>query len=515
VQSLIIHDEGRQLITDTLGGDLVGRKFPIDTIWLTSFRAGTLYHARLPLYEIAFRAIPEPVCQMLESALSIGDMMSIGFVSGSEILGNATILLRSSSPVPDTHLIEMYAQQASIALQRHHADEARKKSDEIFVNLAYNSPLPISLIEADGTYTFVNRSFVRLFGYDLNDFHNGREWFLLAFPESDYRRNVIASWKSDLERFGSGESRTRTYYVQCKDSVRREIVFRPVTLSDGKQCVLYEDITDQQKAQHEHRLLSWIVDSTDDAIIGKDSGGTIISWNRAAENLYGYSPGEIIGRHISLIIPPQKRDEMERIFEQIRQGDTVNSLATKRVRKDGTVIDVVVTISPIKADDGSYIGASTIAREISRGFKDPRNSNSYQGLKEITSLAYLTNALRCAPDGIAILDLSARCLWVNDSLAALVGSEGSDFLVGKSAAKFIATEQRKTVLDRLTEVRKKGHALFPLVLLSPYGRVMVDASISVVADDKGNPAGYLAIIRIMEKLPNHTTPPGKDKKKKR
>jgi PAS domain S-box-containing protein len=113
-------------------------------------------------------------------------------------------------------------------------------------------------------------------------------------------------------------------------------------------------------------FLSAIVESSDDAIIGKSLDGTILSWNGGAEHLYQYSAEEAVGRSISLIIPPERDGELERILERIGRGERVHRLETVRVRKDGTRLEVSITISPIKDGSGQTVGASAIARDITR-----------------------------------------------------------------------------------------------------------------------------------------------------
>ncbi|NBC15678.1 MAG: PAS domain S-box protein [Bacteroidetes bacterium] len=112
-------------------------------------------------------------------------------------------------------------------------------------------------------------------------------------------------------------------------------------------------------------LLSAIVDSSNDAIIGKRLDGTILSWNAAAEALYGYSAEEAIGQHIRLIVPPEKRDELETIMARLRQGKSIDPFETVRQHRDGSRVDVALTISPITSAEGHLVGASAIARDIS------------------------------------------------------------------------------------------------------------------------------------------------------
>ena len=116
-------------------------------------------------------------------------------------------------------------------------------------------------------------------------------------------------------------------------------------------------------ARHAH--LAAVVDSTDDAILSKSLDGIILSWNAGAEKLYGYTTDEIVGKPISLLAPPDRSDEVTGILERIRAGEPVYHLETLRVAKDGTVVPVSLTISPVRDADGHVVAASTIARDIS------------------------------------------------------------------------------------------------------------------------------------------------------
>ena len=119
----------------------------------------------------------------------------------------------------------------------------------------------------------------------------------------------------------------------------------------------------QDRDQPAARLAA-IVESSDDAIISKDLNGYVTSWNAAAERMFGYTAGEIIGRHITTIIPAARRAEEDYVLSRIRAGIRIEHFETVRCRNDGTLIEVSLTVSPIRADDGTIIGASKIARDI-------------------------------------------------------------------------------------------------------------------------------------------------------
>jgi PAS domain S-box-containing protein len=114
----------------------------------------------------------------------------------------------------------------------------------------------------------------------------------------------------------------------------------------------------------ERARLAAIVDSTDDAIISKTLDGEITSWNAAAERLYGYTAEEVIGRHISVVVPPELRGQLEEIQTRLRSEGAGTRVETARVRKDGSRLQVAVTVSPVRDAAGNVVGASTIARDI-------------------------------------------------------------------------------------------------------------------------------------------------------
>ena len=108
-----------------------------------------------------------------------------------------------------------------------------------------------------------------------------------------------------------------------------------------------------------------IVESSDDAIIGEDLDGTITSWNWGAQHIYGYSAQEVIGKPVTMLIPPERQHEEPSILERIRRGERIGNYETVRRRKDGSLVDISLTVSPVKGTDGKITGASKIARDIS------------------------------------------------------------------------------------------------------------------------------------------------------
>ncbi len=129
------------------------------------------------------------------------------------------------------------------------AEKTLRESEERFRTLSDKTPLGMCLIDIDGRYEYVNPAFVKIFGYDLSDIPTGKEWFRTAYPDPEYRREVIADWKEDLSSYTKLEIRPRIYEVRCKGGAFRTIMFRPVTLPTDKQLIIYEDITERKQAE--------------------------------------------------------------------------------------------------------------------------------------------------------------------------------------------------------------------------------------------------------------------------
>ncbi|MEI6294132.1 MAG: PAS domain S-box protein, partial [Methanomicrobiales archaeon] len=167
------------------------------------------------------------------------------------------------------------------------------------------------------------------------------------------------------EKSSPYDVRSLIYPVTCKNGTVRQVQFFPVTLENGEQFVVYEDLTPKNESERLRSILASIVESSNDAIIGKTLDGTIISWNNAAEQIYGYRADEIIGKSIAVIISPELREQLPFFLERIRNGERIENFRTMRVRKDGSRIPVSITLSPIRDQYGHIFGISTIAKSIS------------------------------------------------------------------------------------------------------------------------------------------------------
>jgi two-component system, chemotaxis family, CheB/CheR fusion protein len=153
------------------------------------------------------------------------------------------------------------------------------------------------------------------------------------------------------------------------DGIKVPFIPYPTPLHDASGEVIgavnmLVDITDRKRAEEAARRLAAVVEFSDDAIITKDLDGVITSWNRGAERLFGYKAEETIGRPITILVPHDRLDEEREILGRIRRGEHVDHYETVRQCNDGSLLDISLTISPLKDAEGKIVGASKIARDI-------------------------------------------------------------------------------------------------------------------------------------------------------
>jgi two-component system CheB/CheR fusion protein len=183
------------------------------------------------------------------------------------------------------------------------------------------------------------------------------------------------------------------------------------------------DISALERVRSRLRQMSAIVESSEDAIIGSTLEGVMTTWNRGAERLYGYSADEAIGQHISVLAPPGHEREIEAMFESLRRGERIEQSDTMRIRRDGTPIDVSVTISPVLDSEGRIIGASAIGRDVTQLRKAERDVAEREARIRLLLDSTAEGIIGLGPDGV--------CTFVNPACVRLLGYKSADELTGQ------------------------------------------------------------------------------------
>jgi PAS domain S-box-containing protein len=229
-------------------------------------------------------------------------------------------------------------------------------------------PAAIYITDADGVITYYNDAAATLWGWrpELGKNQWCGSWKLFwpdgrALPHDQCPMAVTLRQRQAVHGMEAVAERP--------DGVRVPFIPYPVLLHDASGAVvgavnLLVDISDRKRAEISSHQLASIVESSDDAIISKDLNGIITSWNQSAERLFGYRAAEAIGQPISILIPDDRQDEEPHILARIRRGERIDHYETVRQRKDGSMVEISITVSPVRGIDGAVIGASKIARDI-------------------------------------------------------------------------------------------------------------------------------------------------------
>lgn len=215
----------------------------------------------------------------------------------------------------------------------------------------------------DGTILTWNAAAENIFGFTAEEAINQKITIIIPPEYYDEEKEIINKIKR-------GEHITRYEAIRQKKNGERIIIDLSVSpIRDAENNIvgaskIARDITETKKTHETQAMLAAIVNSSDDAIISKDLNGIITSWNLSAAKMFGYTSEEAIGKHISLIIPKDRLHEEAEIIRNIKEGNKIDHIETIRVRKDGTEINISLTVSPIKNRYGKVVGASKIARDI-------------------------------------------------------------------------------------------------------------------------------------------------------
>jgi PAS domain S-box-containing protein len=270
---------------------------------------------------------------------------------------NSVSVMRDAAGRPE-HLIVLCEDITG----RKRAERAMRETEERFRAIFETTPECVKVVGADGTLLQMNSAGLAMVGADRAEDVIGKSVYQLIAPE--FRE----TFREFNERVCGGEKGRLEFDIQGLKGRRRHMESHaaPLRTPDGSvvQLAITHDVTERRRADHATRLLGAIVESSDDAIVSKDLNGIVTSWNKGAERLFGYTAEEAVGKSITLIIPPDRLDEEPMILGKLRRGERVDHFETIRRRKDGTLLNISLTISPVKNAQGKVVGASKIARDI-------------------------------------------------------------------------------------------------------------------------------------------------------
>jgi PAS domain S-box-containing protein len=253
-------------------------------------------------------------------------------------------------------------------------------SQERYEQVVRNLPVAVYTTDAAGRITLYNETAAELWGRHPKI---GEDIWISSCRILRPDGTGLASDESPMAiTLKTGEPvRGHEIIIERSDGIRRNVLPYPTPIHDSSGKItgavnLLLDVTERNLALLVTQRFAAIVESSDDAIVGKDTNGIINSWNHGAERIFKFKAAEIVGKSVMILIPPDRQNEEVEILASIRKGEQVRHFETIRKRKDGSLIDVSLTISPVKDASGKVVGASKIARDISERKRNERQQHA-------------------------------------------------------------------------------------------------------------------------------------------
>jgi PAS domain S-box-containing protein len=288
-------------------------------------------------------------------------------------------------PFSARELLARVAAHMNLARVRREAEARLRESEEGFRAIVETTPECVKVVAADGTLLHMNAAGIAMVGADSLDMVEGKNVYDFVAPEDresfrEFNRRICSGRKGSLE-----------FDIVSLQGVRRrmETHAAPLKNRDGSivQLAVTRDISARKASGEAARRLAAIVESSDDAIASKDLNGIVTSWNKSAERLFGYKAEEIIGQPVTLIIPVELHPDEPMILAKMRRGERIEHFETVRVTKSGERIEVSLTISPVKDEQGNVIGVAKIVRNITESKKIARALRTTEKLAAAGRLA--------------------------------------------------------------------------------------------------------------------------------
>jgi PAS domain S-box-containing protein len=356
------------------------------------------------------RAELSPRMRAITAAATIGCVMFV-FEAAKQALYPTTSIWTSHAI---TILFSTLAGGAVTFAALKYGPKAALRQSEIQYRLLFDSnPLPMWVFDRKTLkFLAVNEAASRQYGFSSQEFLT----MTIADirPEEDIPALSEATAKTirGLQEATIWRHRKKNGAIIDVEIIGHDLTFHGIEA----ELIAARDVTERKRAEETTQRLASIVESSEDAIIGKDLNGVITSWNRAAERMYGYTSTEVIGRNLSFLLPAEGQAELRSILEQLQKGLAIKCLETQRLTKAGSVLDVSLSISVIKDASGRITGASTIARDIT------------VQKRAAEQLKLQSAALEAAANAIVITDVRGTIQWVNPAFTTMTGYSAEEVL---------------------------------------------------------------------------------------
>jgi two-component system cell cycle sensor histidine kinase/response regulator CckA len=378
------------------------------------------------------------------------------------------------------------------------ADAALRESEEKFRTLVEESPLGIALIGKDGGYRYINPQFRAMFGYTLEDIPRGAIWFRKAFPEKTYRDKVVQTWIQDQKKTPVGQSRAREFTVTCKDGSRKKIHFRPVTLENMDQFVIYEDFTEKTTLERQFQQAQKF------EAVGTLAGGIAHDFNNLLMGIHGRTSlmkMDLVPSHAHV-------EHLEAVEEYVRSAADLTKQLLGFAR-GGKYEVKPIDINELLIESATMFGRTK--KEIRIHTKTqprPLVTDVDRGQIDQVFLNLFVNAWQAMPDG-GDLYLETKSVVLDDEDAVTHQVAPGPYVKVSIADTGIGMDDdtRLRIFDPFFTTKEKGRGT-GLGLASAYGIINNHGGLITVNSEKGSGATFNIYLPLSHRQVVHETPMG-------
>jgi diguanylate cyclase (GGDEF)-like protein/PAS domain S-box-containing protein len=338
-----------------------------------------------------------------------------------------------------------------------------------------------------GSRVHYDDAFARLLGYGPGELPSeARPWEGLIHPDDATR----VTSRIDSHLAGNCELGELEFRVRRRDGEWLWVAARGRVAGHGRvgaplrMTGACQDISERKRAEQISQMLTAFLESSEHSIVSRSLDGTILSWNRGAEQILGYTAREMVGSNHMVIIPPERKDEAARITEQVRTGQTVSDLETVRRHKNGHEVHLAVTVAPLRDPEGRVIGAASIGRDISERIR----TESARGL--------LAALVESSQDAIISHGLDGTILSWNRGGEEIFGYASSE-IIGQNYRLLAPGELPGQMRERCARI-ERGERIPPFEIAARRkdgSSVLVSVSVAALRDPAGRIAGVAAVAR--------------------
>ena len=302
--------------------------------------------------------------------------------------------------------------------ERGRHERALQESEARFQAISNTLPVSIAITRlSDSTILYANDSYCDEMGLPREMIVGRPALDFFADPED---RSLILT-----ELQSNGIDQSREVQIRCADGSLKWVLVSVTRIAfKGETALLsgFHNVTQIKELEQERAFLAAIVESSEDAIIGKTLEGQILTWNKGAERLYGYSADEAIGQSIRMLAPPERPDEISELLTRIKAGGHVSQLETVRITKAGKRVDISLTISPVTGENGAIVGAAAIARDNGERKKvdEALRANEEK----------LRTLFEVLPVGVSMVDQDQNIVEMNPALARILDISPEELVAG-------------------------------------------------------------------------------------